>query len=434
MIRRQFLSLALSTCLVMAGGLTGASAQMADSIDEPVTISFYNYNLASAGLGRDATLELIAAFEEANPMVTVEPIAVPSNEVLSRVQADMVAGQDVGVAQLVFRDLIYAAEQLGAQPLEDVVGEELAAHAEGFVPSGLALGEVDGKTYGLAYVFSTPVMFINRDLFREAGLDPDQPPRTWEEVKQAGIAIAQNTGKHGFFPGAYGPIDGTFVYQSIVMSNGGKVREGNRLTFADQDQADAVAMLRDLMDSGAHARIDVAAHMDTFQSGNLGMFLFTSAVLSRFETAAEGNFELGLAAMPSFGDKPTAPTNSGSAIFMFSEDPVKQRASWELMKFLTSNEAYTTITSKIGYLPLRPEAIESEKHLKGWLEENPNFQANIEQLDRLTPNVAFPGPNYRQVENMMKEAMTEAVFGDGDPYEVLRTAQETAQPLMPAGH
>lgn len=434
MIRRQFLSLALSTCLVVAGGLTGANAQMADSIDKPVTISFYNYNLASAGLGRDATLELIAAFEEANPMVTVEPIAVPSNEVLSRVQADMVAGQDVDVAQLVFRDLIYAAEQLGAQPLEDVVGEELAAHAEGFVPSGLALGEVDGKTYGLAYVFSTPVMFINRDLFREAGLDPDQPPRTWEEVKQAGIAIAENTGKHGFFPGAYGPIDGTFVYQSIVMSNGGKVREGNRLTFADQDQADAVAMLRDLMDSGAHARIDVAAHMDTFQSGNLGMFLFTSAVLSRFETAAEGNFELGLAAMPSFGDKPTAPTNSGSAIFMFSEDPVKQRASWELMKFLTSNEAYTTITSQIGYLPLRPEAIESERYLKGWLEANPKFQANIEQLDRLTPNVAFPGPNYRQVENMMKEAMTEAVFGDGDPYEVLRAAQETAQPLMPAGH
>jgi multiple sugar transport system substrate-binding protein len=335
----------------------------------------------------------------------------------------------VGVAQLVFRDLIYAAEQLGAQPLEEVAGAELAAHAEGFVPNGLALGEVDGKTYGLAYVFSTPVMFINRDLFREAGLDPEQPPRTWAEVKEAGMAIAEKTGKHGFFP-----TDGTFVYQAIVMSNGGKVRDGNLLTFADQDQADAVAMLRDLMDSGAHARIDVGAHLDTFQSGNLGMFLYTSAVLSRFEQAAEGNFELGLAPMPSFGDKPTAPTNSGSAIFMFSEDPVKQRASWELMKFLTSNEAYTTITSKIGYLPLRPEAIESERYLKGWLEANPNFQANIEQLDRLTANVAFPGPNYRQVENMMKEAMTEAVFGDGDPHEVLRAAQDIAQPLMPAGH
>jgi len=432
MIRRQFLALAFSTCLLMAAGVGLASAQMADSIDEPVTISFYNYNLASAGIGREATLELIAAFEKAHPMIKVEPIGAPSNEVLSRVQADMVAGLDVDVAQLVFRDLIYAAEQLGAQPLEDVAGEELTAHAKGFVPAGLALGEVNGKTYGLAYVFSTPVMFINRDLFREAGLDPDRPPRTWDEVKTAGKAIAEKTGKHGFFPGAYGPTDGTFVYQSIVMSNGGKVREGNKLTFAEKDQADAVAMLRDLMDSGAHARIDVGAPLDTFQSGNLGMFLYTSAVLSRLEQAAQGNFELGLAPMPAFGEKPTAPTNSGSAIFMFSQDPVKQRASWELMKYLTSDEAYTIITTKIGYLPLRPGIVNDPRYLKDWIEANPKYRANLEQLERLTPNVAFGGPNYRQVENMMKDAVTEAVFGDGDPREVLRAAQERAQALMPA--
>ena len=432
MIRRHFLALALSTGLLAGGFSPAARAQMAPSVDQPVTITFYNYNLASAGIGREATLDLIARFEAANPNIKVEPIGAPSNEVLSRVQADMVAGLEVDVAQLVFRDLIYAAEQLGAQPLEDLAGEELAAHAAGFVPNGLALGEVNGKTYGLAYVFSTPVMFINRDLFRAAGLDPEKAPRTWDEVKAAGIAIAEKTGKHGFFPGAYGPIDGTFVYQAIVMSNGGgKVRDGNTLTFANEDQADAVAMLRDLMDSGAHARIDVGAHMDTFASGNLGMFLFTSAVLSRFETAAKGNFELGLAPMPAFGDKPTAPTNSGSAIFTFSQDPVKQRASWELMKYLTSDEAYSIITSKIGYLPLRPSTVTDPRYLKDWMAANPKFQANIDQLDRLTPNVAFPGPNYRQVENMMKEAMTEAVFGNGDPRQVLKTAQDTAQPLMP---
>ncbi|MEX0404435.1 ABC transporter substrate-binding protein [Aquibium sp. LZ166] len=432
MIRRHFFALALSAAFLAGGFLASAQAQMAQSVDEPVTITFYNYNLASAGLGREATLDLIARFEAANPNVHVEPIAAPSNEVLSRVQADMVAGIEVDVAQLVFRDLIYAANELGAQPLEDLAGDELAAHAAGFVPNGLALGEVDGKTYGLAYVFSTPVMFMNRDLFREAGLDPDQSPRTWEEVKVAGKQIAEKTGKHGFFPGAYGPIDGTFVYQAIVMSNGGgKVRDGNTLTFADKDQADAVVMLRDLMDSGAHARIDVGAHMDTFASGNLGMFLFTSAVLSRFETAAEGKFEVGLAPMPAFGDKPTAPTNSGSAIFMFSQDPVKQRAAWELMKFLTSDEAYSVITSKIGYLPLRLGTLDDPRYLKDWYAANPKFKANVAQLDRLTPNVAFPGPNYRQVENMMKEAVTEAVFGDGDPREVLKKAQDLGQSLMP---
>ena len=90
------------------------------------------------------------------------------------------------------------------------------------------------------YTFSTPILFYNADLFRQAGLDPDKPPRTWDEVDAAGKAIKEKTGKNGFFPGAYGPTDGTFVYQSLVMSNGGKVRDGNTLTFADKDAADAV--------------------------------------------------------------------------------------------------------------------------------------------------------------------------------------------------
>ena len=431
MFRRTLLRLGLAAA-ALGAGLPAVRAEMAAEVTEPVTISFYSYNLASAGVGKDTTLDLVNDFMAANPLITVEPIAAPSNEILSRVQADIVAGLEPDVAQLVFRDLIYAATDLGAQPLEDLTGAELVEQSVGMVENGLDLGKVDGKTYGLAYTFSTPVLFINADLFRAAGLDPKDPPKTWAEVKEAGIAIREKTGKHGFFPGAFGAIDGTFVYQSIVMSNGGKVREGNKLTFADQPAADAVAMLRDLRDSGAYANIDVASHMDTFAAGDLGMFLFTSAVQSRFQKMSEGKFEMDVAAMPSFGDKPTAPTNSGSALYVLSQDPVKQRAAWELMKFLTSKHAYTQITSRIGYLPLRIDIVDDPEYLKPWVEANPMIKPNLEQLKRLTPNVAFTGPNYRQVENMMKDAATEAVLGDGDPYEVLRKAQDDAQKLMPA--
>ena len=92
MLRRHFLALALSTGLLAGGFSASAQAQMAPAVDQPVTITFYNYNLASAGIGREATLDLIARFEAANPNIKVDPIGAPSNEVLSRVQADMVAG------------------------------------------------------------------------------------------------------------------------------------------------------------------------------------------------------------------------------------------------------------------------------------------------------------------------------------------------------
>ncbi|MBB3962947.1 ABC transporter substrate-binding protein [Rhizobium metallidurans] len=431
MLRRT--TLKLMATLTAASMLPfGAFAEMPATIDKPVTITFYNYNLASAGVGQEATKELIAGFEKKFPNVKVEPIAVPSNEIITRVQADIVAGKQPDVAQLVFRDLIFIASDLGGNALEDMVPEaELKDQFSGMIPKGLELGKVDGKTYGLAYTFSTPIMFYNADLFKQAGLDPNAPPKTWADVAAAGKAIKERTGKNGFFPGAYGPTDGTFVYQAIVMSNGGKVRDGNTLTFAEENAAEAVKTLRDMVTSGAHAKIDPASASDTFAAGNMGMFLYTSALLSSVKKSAAGKFDLRLAPMPSFGDKPTAPTNSGSALFVFSKDPVKQRASYELLKYLTSREAYTIITSKIGYLPLRLDIVDDPNQLGPWLKENPMFRSNLEQLDRITANMAFPGSNYRQVEKMMMDSVREAVFGNGDPIATLKTAQEQAQDLMP---
>ncbi|PXW57355.1 ABC transporter substrate-binding protein [Chelatococcus asaccharovorans] len=432
MFKRDFLKLLALTGLGFTA-LTGmASARMADRIDAPVTITFYNYNLASASAGADATRALIAEFEAAHPQVKIEAVGVPSNEIVTRLQADMAAGRRPDVAQLVFRDLIYIATDLGGNALEDMAGPEgYAALVNGLIPRGVDLGRVGDKTYGLAYTFSTPILFYNADLFRAAGLDPDKPPRTWADVKAAADAIVAKTDAEGFFPGAYGPADGTFVYQAILMSNGGKVRDGNRLTFANREGIEAVEMLRDMVKSGGHGRLDPANPSDSMASGKLGMFLYTSALQNMLSKAAKDKWDLRVAPLPAFGDKPTAPTNSGSALFSFSTDPLKQRASYELMKFLTSKHGYTIITSKIGYLPLRLDIVDDPAFLGPWTQSHPLIRPNLEQLERLTPNVAFPGPNYRQAESLMKEAVIEAVFGEGNVAEVLTAAQNTAQGLMP---
>jgi multiple sugar transport system substrate-binding protein len=432
MIKRNFLKMVGAASLGFTAFSSVAFAQMAAAITEPVTITFYNYNLATASAGADATRDLLAKFEEENPNIKVETVGVPSNEIVTRLQADMAAGQQPDVAQLVFRDLYYIASDLGANALEDVAGADgYAELTDGMIPRGLELGKVENKTYGLAYTFSTPILYYNADLFREAGLDPDNPPRTWAEVKAAADAIVEKTDAEGFFPGAYGPADGTFVYQAILMSNGGKVRDGNALTFANPEGIEAVQMLRDMVDSGAHARLDLANPSEAMAAGQLGMFLYTSAVQNSLSKASEGNWELRVTGLPSFGDKPTAPTNSGSALFTFSKDPVKQRASYELMKFLTSEYGYTIITSKIGYLPLRLDIVDDPEYLGEWTAAHPLIRPNLEQLSRLTPNIAFPGPNYRQAESMMKEAVAEAVLGEGDVDEVLTAAQSNAQSLMP---
>ncbi len=173
MRKRTFLGRLTAAALAISALSGTAFAQMAASIDAPVTITFYNYNLASASAGADATRELIADFEAQNPNIKVETVAVPSNEIVTRLQADLAAGQQPDVAQLVFRDLYYIASDLGANALEDMAGAEgYAELVDGLIPRGLDLGKIDGKTYGLAYTFSTPVLFYNADLFRPRALIP----------------------------------------------------------------------------------------------------------------------------------------------------------------------------------------------------------------------------------------------------------------------
>lgn len=446
-MKRWFVRAALPVLLLASLALAACGApapqQQAPAAAEPaglppldpsqqVTITFASYNLASAGIGAEGTQQLMDEFMQQNPNITVEGLGLPSTDILAKVQAEVVAGNPPDVAQLVFSDLDFTVTNLGVKPLEALVPPaELEQHFAGMHPRGLELGRLGGQTYGLAYTFSTPVLFYNADLFRAAGLDPDSPPKTWEQVQAYGQQISQLEGTYGVYLAALGRFD--WMYQSLLLSNGGRVLSEDRttLTFAEPAAVDAVRMWQGLVLSGAHPRLAPAEATDAFAGGSMGMYLQTSALQANLIKAAEGKFELRSTVMPAFGAQPTRPTNSGSALFILSSDPVKQRAAWEFMKFVTSERGYTIITSKIGYLPLRPAIVDDPAYLKDWVAAHPLIAPNLEQLDRLEPWVALPGPNYTQISDIMMKAVETAIFAEGDPEPTLREAQERAAALMP---
>tara|TARA_R110002124_G_scaffold114535_56_gene269819 strand:- start:23909 stop:25207 length:1299 start_codon:yes stop_codon:yes gene_type:complete len=432
MNRKTFLRAGLAA--ILAGISTAVLAQaIPATVDQPVTITFYNYNLGSAGIGAEATRKLIAEFMAANPNITVEGVPYSAADG-TRIQADLAAGQPIDLVQTVFSDLDFAVTNWGAKALEDIVpADEMAAHFKGMSPNGLQLGVLDGKTYGLAYTFSTPVLFYNADLFAAAGLDPDAPPRTWAAVKEAAQVIEDKTDADGFAAGITGPGAVDWLFQGVVRSNGGEVisRDRKTLRFAEPEAIEAVSMLRDLYDAGVYDNLDTAGAMEGMAAGNIAMYLQTSAVQGVLIAGAKDNYDLRSSTMPGFGDKPVRPNNSGSALTIHTADPLKQRAAWELMKFLTSEHGYTVITSEIGYLPLRPAIVNDPQYLGEWITQHPLVQPNLDQLAVLEPWDPMPGPNYRQIVKTMMDAVEMSVFGGADVKQTMTDAQATAQGLMP---
>jgi multiple sugar transport system substrate-binding protein len=193
-------------------------------------------------------------------------------------------------------------------------------------------------------------------------------------------------------------------------------------------------MWRDLYQSGTHSKFTEGEAIEAWLGGQLGMYLQSSALYNASNGAAQaGGWDLRAAAMPSFDDIPTVPVNSGSALFVFSQDPVKQRAAWEFIKYVTSAEGYTTIVQDMGYVPLRPAIVDDPQYLQAFAQENPYLAINLDQLTRLHPWVSMPGPNYRQIVTIMMDAMFQAISteGDADVAAVMQEAQTRAQELMP---
>lgn len=447
------LAAALVAAALVAGcGVGGSADSAADTVerapelspDQQVSITFESYNFGQAGPWTDTFNGLLTAFRAQHPNITVtaqKPQGTspnPAADTISSIQTQAATGNAPDVAQVGFSDMGFVVDQLGAKPLDDLVGSDTVQQALGgahpYAPAAASLGDLDGKPYGVPFVLSTPVLYYNASLFTAAGLDPATPPATWADVASAAARIKAATGKEGAYVDCVTTTAKDWCLQSIIRSNGGRVLSEDRTTleYAQPESVQAVATLADMVRSGASPKFSQQQAVEAFARGELGMILESSALQGTFGKGAKGaGWELRGAATPSFGTTPAVPTNSGAALYVLADDPAKQRAAWELITFLTSDEAFTQIAKNIGYLPLRTGLMDST--LKDWAAANPTTAINVDQLNRMEPWVSFPGTSYLQVRDGMMDAVERVVLQGADPQTTLTEAQQRGQSLLGAG-
>lgn len=416
-----------------ADGETEAASTAASTAgSEPVTIRFESYNYGNADLGGEGIQQLLDSFAAQHPDIVVEPSGTPAGEIHTSIAVQAAAGNPPDVAQISLSKFPFVLEELPYVPVEDVAPpDEWEEHIAGIVPQALAVGQDDGTVVGLPFVISTPTLFINADLFAEAGLDPSDPPATWEEAREAALAIVE-TGAQGIYVNAANEPKSDFITQSLVNSNGGSVLspEGE-VTFDSPEAIEALAMLGELTASGAQPPVTESEATGLFQAGELGMYLTSTAVFGSLREAAEGQFDIATGGMPAFGDQPVGPTNSGGGLFVFAQDPAKQQAAWELVRFLTSAEGYTVVTEVIGYLPLRPDIVDDPAYLGPYFDRDPRLLPSMEQLDNLVPYQVFPGPNGTQAREILQDdAVAPIMFSGADAETVLTEAAARVRELL----
>ncbi len=386
-----------------------------------VTIEYWHINNETFGL--PAIREMVEEFNATNGKnITVIEKFIPDvyTGVAQNLQASLAAGIYPGVVQVGYPFLNYFADNFPQFTDPQTIVEKYAPEDAGFLDeiftdAVLGLGtSISGRTLGMPYSVSTPLLYYNADLFKAAGLDPENPPATWDEVRAAAQAISDTTGNYGLYLQA--PTD-TYNVIPLMLSNGVEnmfvVNEDGTYSaaFNTPESVEAWTFIQDLTKDGLNIHVPLEEGVGAFAGGTVGMMITTSGRINYLTENTE--FDVRATFHPTWGDKPRAVCIGGNLLVVVSETEDEILASWEWLKFLFSPDSIAKWVMGTGYLPPTKTAVESPI-MQEYLNTNPMAAVAYDQL--LNDAVAWtswPGPNGLEVEQYLVD-MRDAILANFD--------------------
>jgi len=265
-------------------------------------------------------------------------------DVLLKTQAELAAGNGPALVSTPWANINWAAEGLGLVPLDDVAGDDLGAVLGNLREDVIPLVQIDGKTMGMPYAFSNPVIYYNQEMLDEAGVDPAELLSDWDVLlNELGPKVKEATG---------GPVlgltDGQWAAQGIAQSNGGFIMNDENVFVMDSPETTgAMAKIAELDAAGILNRSTRKEETMSFVGGSLPCYYASIASLSGLRDQVQ--FTMGVSTFPTFGEKERLMSSGGSFIGMYAREAEQQQAAWEFLKFAASEEGYTP-WAQMGYL------------------------------------------------------------------------------------
>lgn len=420
-----------------AGSSTAAENKNAASkTGEKTVIEYWHCNAETQG---GLTVEeLVKNFNDNNDHIEVVAKYNPDmyKGLMQNLQAEAAVGNSPAIVQIGWAFLDYFSNNFSYMAPQDAIdqydSEDASFLTDHFLPNILELAEnSDGAQVGIPYSLSNPVLYINRDLLTEAGLNPDGP-QTWEEVKEFADTIKKKTGKYGFY--MQEPAD-FWAQQGFIESNGVSMlaedENGTKLlSFATDEGIEAMQMYQDMVKGGSAMHISWEEGCQSFIDGNCAMLYTTIARRATIQKGAA--FDLAAVKSPVWEGKERKVPAGGCFLAITAQGDEQAAAAWEFEKYLYSVESMAAWTVGTGYVPPRKDVADAENGLRSFLAENKLMTPAIEQMDSVVPWTAFPGDAGLQAEQMLLDMRDQILGGQVTAAEGMTKTQEAINALLSA--
>lgn len=378
----------------------GGSSSGGDSGDK-TTIQFWH---SMSGDNGDALEDIVDDFNDQSDSVKVEATYQGSyDDSLTKLRA--VGGSDEAPALVQVFEIgtKYMSESGFITPMQEFIDEDDFDVSE-LEDNILNYYQLDGELYSMPFNTSNAVMFYNKDMFEEVGLDPEAPPETLSEMKEAAEKLADDGDRYGFTMSTIG----WFVEQLLANSgapyldnDNGRSEDATEAVVNSEEGYEIFNWLNDMNEAETFKNYgsDWDDSRGPFFSEQVGMYFDSTA--NTAEVIKNSDFEVGTAFLPH-------PDNTdangvivgGASLWMTNKvSEEDQEAAWEFVKYTTKADVQAKWAASTGYFPFNPDAYD-EDELQEVYDEYPQYTTAVDQLEETNANPETAGA--------LTEAMPEA--------------------------
>lgn len=393
-------------------------------------IEYWHVNAET--LGGKTIEELVKQFNAQSTDVEVVARYNPDmyKGLMQNLQAEVATGKSPAVVQIGWAFLDYFSNNFSyvePQKLVDSFDQgDKTFLQDKFLPNVLGLAKNSkGSQVGIPYSLSTPVLYINRDLLRQAGLD-ENGPKTWEELVVFANTIKEKTGKYGLY--IQEPAD-YWAQQALMESNGARMMTNGKASFASEEGIKAFEAYADMvLKTKSALHISWGEGVQSFVDGNVAMLYTTIAQRANVQKGAK--FNVAAIPSPAWQGKPPRLPAGGCFLAVTAKSEAEQKAAWKFVKFLYSIESMAAWTKGTGYVPPRKDVADAENGLKSFLAENKMMAAATSQMAGVVPWTSFPGDAGLQAEQLLLDVRDRILSGGISAHEGLVQTQAKINELL----
>ncbi len=398
-------------------------------------ISFY-YPVAVGGPITKIVDQMAADFEKENPGIKVKPVyAGTYQETVVKAITAHKAGTPPATAIILSTDMYTLIDEDAVVPFDDFArSADDKKWLASFFPAFMANSQTGGKTWGIPFQRSTIVLYWNKEIFKEAGLDPEKGPATWKEMLEYAqkLTVRDASGNVTRW-GVQIPSSGFpyWLFQGLTTPNGVELMNaaGNETYF---DKPAVVEALQYWVDLGRKHKvmspgvIEWGTTPKDFFEKKIAMMWTTTGNLTNVKKNAK--FDFGVTMLPA-SKRRGSPTGGGNFYIFKKATKAEQEAAVRFAKFMTEPERAAQWGMDTGYVAVRPDAWETAK-MKAYVKDFPVASVARDQLQYSVAELSTH--ENQRVTKALNDGLQAALTGAKSPAEAMKDSQAEAARILRA--